>query len=100
MANEPEARTVVLRRMYGRETDSRAGAGRTSVSAIIQKALLSYLDPTGGAQAAEAEEGSVSQSVADRQAQSSGCGRMKAATLKSSRGLLTRIKYCFYMATD
>jgi hypothetical protein len=66
MANEPEARTVVLRRMYGRETDSRAGAGRTSVSAIIQKALLSYLDPTGGAQAAEAEEGSVSQSVADR----------------------------------
>ena len=66
MAKEPEARTVVLPQEVWRETDSRAGAGGTSISAIIEKALLSYFDLTGGPSAAGSEEGSVSQSVADR----------------------------------
>jgi hypothetical protein len=66
MANEPEARTVVLPPELWRETDERAGASGTSISAIIEKALLTYFDLVGGAQAVGAEEESVPQSVADR----------------------------------
>jgi hypothetical protein len=66
MANEPEARTVVLPQKIWRETDSRAGAGGMSISAIIEQALLSYFDLTGGTQVAGAEEESVPQSVEDR----------------------------------
>jgi hypothetical protein len=36
------------------------------ISAIIEKALLSYFDLTGSTQAAGANEESVSQSIADR----------------------------------
>ena len=39
-----------------RETDSRRSRAETSISAIIQKALLSYFELTGGAQAAGRKE--------------------------------------------
>jgi hypothetical protein len=93
MANEPEARTVVLPPELWHETDARAGASGTSSSAIIKKALLTYFDDlVGGAQAAEAEERASPNQSPIGLAPSRGCERMKAPSLKNSRAASLRPK--------